>query len=511
VADPRMSLDTEHFSAQPGGQVTASVTVTNPGTVVEGYQLQILGPLAPWAVVTPPDISVYPQQDAKATVVISVPTGTGAPSGLQPFGVLARSTLGGSNASATVEGDIEIGQIFNLQASISPGNSWGRWGGRHVIDISNWGNTQVPLQMKASDKDLRLAFYLRPEYLTLWPGQSAKVALWVGPRNRHLRGAPQSLPFQVVGERLDAAAEASPAAAMPYGDPSRPGAQATFNQKPVFSKGVIIFLSALLVVIIALVGGLVATRPAIKDEQLAARGAPPKPQLTATTAGPDSIALSWVPILQVEHYNLQWKVGNATGFQQPPGEQNTATVGNLPADTQACFQLSATANGLTGPLSEPACARTAPAPPSPSPTPSATPTPSPTPTPTTPSPSPSSTSPTPTASVTPGDPNTDPIMKQHWIAVAEMLPTPPKTELDAQQAVAKFKDAKFDAKVLNTVNYPKLLPRWSATPTPDIGDYFMIYVGPFDTQVDAANKCGEITSAAGVTPESCVAVQPDPP
>lgn len=102
-------------------------------------------------------------------------------------------------------------------------------------------------------------------------------------------------------------------------------------------------------------------------------------------------------------------------------------------------------------------------------------------------------------------------MKQRWIAVAQKLPTPPNSELNAQQEATKFKDAGFDAKVLNTSTYPKLLPGWSATPTPDIGDYFMVYVGPFDAQVDAANKCAEITSATGADPESCSAVQPDPP
>ena len=66
-------------SAQPGGQARVTVTVTNPGTVVEGYRLQVLGPTAPWAEVVPPEVSVYPQQDVTAAVVFSPPTGTSAP------------------------------------------------------------------------------------------------------------------------------------------------------------------------------------------------------------------------------------------------------------------------------------------------------------------------------------------------------------------------------------------------------------------------------------------------
>jgi hypothetical protein len=64
VADPLITLDAERTSAQPGGQARVTVTVTNPGTVVEGYQLQVLGPMAPWSEVVPPEVSVYPQQES---------------------------------------------------------------------------------------------------------------------------------------------------------------------------------------------------------------------------------------------------------------------------------------------------------------------------------------------------------------------------------------------------------------------------------------------------------------
>ena len=81
MADPLISLDTEHASVQPGGQARVTVTVTNPGTLVEGFRLQVLGPSAAWAEVVPPEVSVYPQQDVTAAVVLSPPTGTSALSG----------------------------------------------------------------------------------------------------------------------------------------------------------------------------------------------------------------------------------------------------------------------------------------------------------------------------------------------------------------------------------------------------------------------------------------------
>jgi hypothetical protein len=504
VADPLITLDAERTSAQPGGQARVTVTVTNPGTVVEGYQLQVLGPMAPWSEVVPPEVSVYPQQETTAAVVISPPTGTNVPSGLQPFGVMARSTLD-ANASAVAEGDIDIGQVFGLQAKIIPVTSSGRWRGRHVIQLSNWGNAPAQLRMSASDPDAALGFYISPQYVTLPPGGTATVRLSARTKHPMLRGTPTRLPFQVIGERLDAAAGPPPAAGMGYGDPGRPVVDAALNQKPILSKGVIALLALVLAGIIALIAYLIMRGP-IQDEPLAPRGAPPKPQLTAATAGPDSIALSWAPIDQVQQYNLPHidpKNDSVTAVEQLQGAVTSYTVSKLTPDTDVCFRLSATANGLTGPLSEKVCARTAPPSPSPSPTPSPTP-------PASPTPPPSSSAPpsTPSGGFTPGDPNTDPIMKQKWIAVATVLPKSAHLEADAQAKVQALGGTGVRAKYLDTRFYPRLLLGGTTPPATPTEESFLVFVGPFDTQLDAENQCVNITNATG---EPCVAAQPDPP
>jgi hypothetical protein len=507
VADPLITLDTERTSAQPGGQARVSITVTNPGTVVEGYQLQALGPLAPWSEVVPPEVSVYPQQEVTAALVISPPTGTGVPSGLQPFGVIARSTLD-PQVSAVAEGDIEIGQVFGLQAKIIPVTSSGRWRGRHVIQLSNWGNAPAQLRMSATDPDSALGFYLRPTFVQLPPGGQAAVRLTARTKHPVLRGTPVRLPFQVVGERLDAVPGQPPAAGMGYGDPSRPVVDAALNQKPILTKGVIALLGLLLAGIIALVAYLVARGP-IPDEPLAPRGSPPKPTLTVTSVGPDSIGLTWAPVNGAERYNLQYidpKNDSVTRVDQLEGAVTSYTVPGLTADADFCFRLNATANGLTGPLSEKVCQRTAPPSPSPSPTPSPTPTPTPSPT-----PPPSSSAPpsSPPGGVIPGDPNTDPIMKQKWIAVTSVLPKSAYVEADAQAKVQALAGAGIQAMYLDTRVYPRLLLGGSTPPATPTEESFLVYVAtPFATQIDAENQCVTVANATG---EVCVAAQPDPP
>ena len=360
-----------------------TVTVTNPGTVVEGYRLQVLGPLAPWAEVVPPEVSVYPQQEVTAAVVFSPPTGTGAPSGLQPFGVIARSTLD-PQASAVAEGDIEIGQVFGLQAKIVPVTSAGRWRGRHVIQLSNWGNAPAQLRMTASDPDDAIGFYRQPR-------DRQPAARRPGVGAHHRRGPSiRSCAVRRCGCLSRSSASGWMRApgrlrqpGMGYGDPSRPVVDAALSQKPILSKGLVTLMVLLLAGIIALIAYL-QLRPETPEEPLAPRGAPPKPQLTATSVGPDSVGLTWTPVDLAEKYNLQHldpKTDGVTKVDPLDGAVNIATVTGLKPETDVCFRLSVTRAGLTGPLSDKVCTRTAPpAPPTPTPTPTPPDTPTPTPT-----------------------------------------------------------------------------------------------------------------------------------
>ena len=117
----------------------------------------MVGPAAAWAEVVPPEISVYPKQDGTAAVILSPPSDGSALGGLVPFGILVCSTVD-ANASAVAEADLEIGELLGLQAKIVPVNSTGRWRGRHVVQLSNWGNSPAQLKLVARDPDEALGF-----------------------------------------------------------------------------------------------------------------------------------------------------------------------------------------------------------------------------------------------------------------------------------------------------------------------------------------------------------------
>src|SRR6476659_9253366 len=93
VTDPIVVLDSEHLTVEPGGQVSVAIKITNTGTIVEGYRIEVVGEgVSGWSEVLPPEVSIYPKQDGSAVVVFSPPGGTGAPGGSWPFGIRVRST-----------------------------------------------------------------------------------------------------------------------------------------------------------------------------------------------------------------------------------------------------------------------------------------------------------------------------------------------------------------------------------------------------------------------------------
>ena len=307
MPDPLVVLSREFVAVEPGGQASVTVTVTNTGKIVEGYRLEVLGPgVADWAAVEPAEVRVLPRQFATATIVFSPPSGPGAPGGTYPFGVKAQSLVD-ADGSAVAEGDLEVGKVLELQAKIVPVTSSGRWGGRHTVQISNWGSGTARLQLVASDPDEALGFLIRPPGVIEVPVGSTTVAR-VRVRTRHpvLRGSPERLPFTIVGEPDGARRGPVSDAATP----DRPIVRGTFSQKPILGRALV---PVMLLAVLAIAAGVFyersLDRPAVST---LGDGTVPKVQgLVATKVDTASIQLSWPKLVGVDEFRIVQRAGQA--------------------------------------------------------------------------------------------------------------------------------------------------------------------------------------------------------
>ena len=344
MSDPIATLEPTELTVEPGGQVRAELTVRNPGTVVEGYRIEVLGerpgegPPA-WAQVYPPELRVFPKETGTAVIVFAPPAAGASAGGKFAFGVRAVSTLDSERATVA-EGDLEVGRVFGLQATITPLTSSGRWRGYHVIKYTNWGNTPVRLRLKASDPDEKLGFFLRPDEIELPLGGKAEARLTVRTRKPFLRGSPVRLPFEVAGEQ-----EGVPQRQTPHpmvSDPGRPVANGALTQKPIISRVVVM---AAVVCVALLAGALfLAFRQPQKKQTFETEGTPSPPTaLTAKAVRNGAIQLDWQPAQDVSGYKVlvlqgPTQIASAKIDDGGQGRFLTSALGLAPA-TRYCFKL----------------------------------------------------------------------------------------------------------------------------------------------------------------------------
>lgn len=494
MPDPLVSLDTDRVAVDPGGQARLSITVTNPGTRVEGYDLDVVGeqPID-WAEVIPPAVSVYPQQSEQATVVFSPPGGPGTTGGEMVFGVRARSQLD-PTASAVAEGTVEVKRVFGLQGQLSPVTSSGRWRGRHTVTVHNWGNAPARLRLVPSDPEEALGFLIRPEVIEVPVGGSASAVMKVRTRAPMLRGQVTRHAFRVACEPVEdgAAATARSAPVSPMSTPDRPVLDGAMTQKPILSRAVVAAgVGAAVLVAAGTVFAL--TRPGAEQDDFAELGVPDAPtDLEVVSVDATTMTLAWTGVRQVQEYELQTlnpESKNVADTERFPGTQEEFQVTGLDPSTEYCFALVALRGDgeLMSPQSNEVCDETTEATPTGEPTGTAEPTgpgESPSPTPgdggggtngQTDQPTPTATSaPTPDAlGLEPGD----------WVAPFYSVPTnSPGAEETISRILGNLDEAGVDAEVLDTNDYPDLSEQFEEAS-------LFIVIGKADTREAAIDLC----------------------
>lgn len=482
MTDPILRLDPARLSVEPGQQATVTLTVTNPGTIVEGYSVDVVSTIPmPWVEVNPSTLSVYPQQEGTAVILFSPPSGAAAPGGSLPFGVRVWSEVEGGG-SAVAEGDLDVGSVSGLQAKLTPIASTGRWSGRHTIRVSNWGNAPARLRIVPEDPDQALGFLVAPEVVDVPLGAEAVARIKVRTRHPTLRGAAQRLPFQVACEPDVAQDPGGPVPVMSTA--GRPVVDGAFNQKPILTR-MVVAVAALLA--LALIAGIVylLTRseeagPAEQAQQ------PDQPTGLRATAAPGVVSLTWDRVAGVQSYKLKMTApvtDESEIASAPSTDDDSRLESKVEVETEDtyCYQLIALREGAADSApSDEACVDTL-LPPEATEEPTGPPTIAPLPV--------EPTEPT-DGGTTPGDPSAsaDPLP---FISVLKFYPV---DDLDAAARAAAdqaaLADLGFQTKVMLSEDF-------TLTPPLDEPSYLLYVDG--DTADEAALACTAIVAAS---PES---------
>jgi hypothetical protein len=191
------SLNPTTLSVEPGAEATAEIKVRNTGTVVDQFNLDVVGEPAAWSTVQPSTLSLLPGTEGTATVAFRPPRSSDVAAGSFPFGVRVVSKED-PQGSVTEEGTLEVGSFKEVFGELLPRTSRGRVEGRHELAVDNRGNVRLNADLEASDANGSLRFRFSPAGLVTDPNTASFTKLSVRPIKRFLKGPPKTHPFQVL-------------------------------------------------------------------------------------------------------------------------------------------------------------------------------------------------------------------------------------------------------------------------------------------------------------------------
>ena len=190
------SLEPANLSVEPGSQAFLTVKVRNNGTIVDRFELSVVGPLAGWAHVEPASLSLFPGQEGQAQIAFAPPRESTPRAGTYPYGVRVRAATDPGGA-VVEEGRVTIGPFSQTTAEIVPQTSRGSRGGRHEVIVENRGNSALDVIIGAADPDRLVDFAVQPDRLVIGPGERNGVTVRASARDTFFLGSKQQHPFNV--------------------------------------------------------------------------------------------------------------------------------------------------------------------------------------------------------------------------------------------------------------------------------------------------------------------------
>lgn len=190
------SIDPANLQVDAGGEASLVVRVRNRGTIVDQFDIAVVGPTATWAVVDPPSLRLFPDKEGEARVTFRPPRAPDPVADTYPFGVAVRAASDAS-ASTVEEGHIVVAPFVQLASEIVPQTSRGSRSATHDLTVKNIGNAVAEVSVKASDPDRLLNFEVVPERVGLRPGSSTTIRARVKPKTTFWLGSPKRVPFAV--------------------------------------------------------------------------------------------------------------------------------------------------------------------------------------------------------------------------------------------------------------------------------------------------------------------------
>ncbi|MFJ4622861.1 hydrolase [Streptomyces sp. NPDC088812] len=194
------SLEPASATVDPGGSTTVRLRLRNTGDVVDEYRFEAVGSVAPYTVVEPQSLRLYPGTTGSVELTFAPPRTPDATAGPNPYAVRITPTEH-PEATTVPEGNLTITPFTEMRAELVPPTVKGRFRGRPRLAVDNLGNTKLTASVSGSDNGDQLSYEIRPSNVQIEPGRAAFVETTLKPRQITWFGSAENRPYTLAVQR----------------------------------------------------------------------------------------------------------------------------------------------------------------------------------------------------------------------------------------------------------------------------------------------------------------------
>jgi hypothetical protein len=204
------TIEPSNLKVDAGSEASLVVRVRNRGSIVDQFDIHVVGPTAAWATVDPPSLRLFPDKEGEARVTFRPPRAPEPNADTYPFGIAVRAAAD-PTAATVEEGHVVVAPFVQLASQVAPQTSRGSLSGSHDLTVKNIGNAVAEVTVTATDPDRLLNFEVMPARVGLRPGGSATVRARVKPKSTFFMGGSKRVPFQLQIDEPNAGSYQVPA------------------------------------------------------------------------------------------------------------------------------------------------------------------------------------------------------------------------------------------------------------------------------------------------------------
>jgi beta-lactam-binding protein with PASTA domain len=191
---------TVQVALEPGARALVRALVRNQSSVVDNYDLKVIGLPDGWWTIAPPTVYLVPfgaggTYEQEVDVHIHPPHSPDAAAKTWPFEITARSRAH-EIVIAAAPASVDIAPYSDVRTHLSPDRASGRRQASFALAVENHANAPAALELGAQDTDAECNFLFAQPQVTIAPGERAEVPLVVRPPRQIWVGRSRDRQFQ---------------------------------------------------------------------------------------------------------------------------------------------------------------------------------------------------------------------------------------------------------------------------------------------------------------------------